>query len=546
MRISKSNPIQFWLTSQLSFNEAADILGIDKKLFFQQFLNSDLVRTDVEFDSLSAQTWSALTTYSIGDLAYSTLSGLRHKSVTDGNINKDPSEYPNFLTDWGLADFTFDLTKPHLGPFNIDIWRIGVTYNTGDRCFSGASGHTPFVYESVSDGNLGNDPEAVPNLWKKVIQDPNVNKMRGYIDGVIWNEFDFVNVNTVDPNQAVDMDLSIYPELIDHFTQLKIFSATIAPSLKPSSDWLDLLDPWDSEHLTMPPYFEVFSFLPGSPRKSYQSIFGKIGQAFAIRYKVTVTGAFSGFIKPFFNIVDITDSDAATYQYSVTGDPDFDTFGGTNIEINAPGEYIITEIITLTALAHRIYVNLTGSFFGGSPDVVIDEIEGIAIASDELAHSDCLQIKEEIKASTLVEYTNLSDYDGIAYRDSHAVFRLRLIAHFWEEDDPTDSEDYPDSKGDVITLRNSTTHKRLLSTTYMPAYMHEKLVHIFNHDYQRIEGVIYKRRAGDNYNRVRIDRSTMYAGSVWLTEQGSVLVNIGGSVAIAERIFDDSFDDTFE
>lgn len=648
MKISDSNPVQYWLAGKETFNERS-IYGIDKKLFNQPFLSSAVIRTDVKFDRRSSPTWDSTKVYNTGDTSYSTSTGLKYRSVVDGNVGNDPNQLPwvAYLgVNWTLDTFTIVLGSK--GPTNIDTWQDDVTYSIGDRAFSDGSATLPFVFESLVDGNLNIDPATFGALgvtWKIVVELPDQNKLIGSTDesvmlwystkeykfgdlvyllatglkyrsiedgntgndpalfaghwvlatyradysddpiyatgdevfggdgptgfvyrslqdgntsnnpeaslGVWWEvvtesrgvyEFDFSNVNQVDTNQKAVVDLSLYPELVGKLLRLTIFNQTQNPLIAAPSTWIDISGAWTTKtsgEFTKNGLVDgssVSSYMHFSPLSPplYGSMLVNSGQRLTMRYKIAINGTYDGTVSVRFIATDDTDGSVCDQVYSLGPDfgPEF-----------AHGDITITETMVLSSPSVRLQILVEATMASGSAAIVISEITGINQIMTELAKSDCLSIVESMNAPVELLYTNKTDFDDMAYRDIHPVNALRIEAHFWEEDDPQTGEDYDDSKGTVISLREQIRHKRKLSTSFLPAYMHKKIRHILMHDVVVIDSIRYRRE--DDYTPLPIDRSTIYSASVWLTERSSVLVNIGANMEIEDRIFDDTFGPEF-
>lgn len=523
MKISDSNPVQFWLTGKAPFNDV-DIYGIDKQFFIESFLTSDSLRTDIKPDKSVAQTYLATTTYNIGDRVYSTVNGLRFISLTDANINHNPA-YGGSSAFWDL-----DISRPAFSLLD--------TYQINDQVVAINPDGNRYVYVSLTDSNLGNIPNSSPTKWVLLApEDPSVYKLAAYIGDVYNQAFDFNAVRSDAPNQFAEFDFSILPVLVSNFLRLKIQTATLKPFIAPVAElgeWILISGTWTSR--TSETFRRVTSAGVDGAIYTYELMRAKAGTKIKLTYRVEVVTGFAPFgsLSISFQATDNADVSVGTTVISI---PAF----------TAVGVYDVTETITLTSDATRLKLNASWIAGTGASEFKISLITGVSDVDDTvIAQSDCIDVKDSYNSSILVEYSNLSDYDDIAYRDIHPINKLRIQpAHFWEQQNVREEEDYSDSKGDVITLKTKTEKQQKLSVSYFPAFMHTKLDHIFNHDFIRVAGIICKGRAA--WVPIPIDRSTLYAGSVWLTEQGSILVNIGGDLSIgAEGIFDDTFDDTFE
>lgn len=518
MKISDSNPIQFWLAGKTVFNDL-EIYGINKQFFVQAFKISDHVRIDAKFDLSAAPTYSPTTTYNAGDRVYSTVDGLRFVSLIDGNINHNPAYGVTLY--WAL-----DIPRP--------AFSLIVSYNVGDEVVANNPDGNRYVYKSITDGNLNNVPNTHPTEWQLIDpEDPSIFKLAAYVGDIFNQVFDFVPVRNDTPNQVAEFDFTMFPVLVEKFLSLKIQRATLKAFIAPVAElgeWIVAAGSWTSRTSETFRRITTAGFI--DQNVTYELLRVKAGNKIKLTFRLEIVSLPGG------------------GTVSITFQPMDNTATPVGNAINASkfavGVYDISGTTLLTADSTRLYLTAYWDTVG----IAEFKVSLIASVNDiddvVLAYSDCIDVKSDFSSSVLIEYTNLADYDNIAYRDTHPVNRLRIQpAHFWEHQDPREEEDYADSKGDVITLKTKIEKQVKLSVAYFTAYMHTKLAHIFNHDFIRIDGVVYKGRAA--YTPIPIERSTLYAGSVWLTEQGSVLVNIGGQVTgESGGIFDDSFDDTFE
>lgn len=152
-------------------------------------------------------------------------------------------------------------------------------------------------------------------------------------------------------------------------------------------------------------------------------------------------------------------------------------------------------------------------------------IDNVVIVQEELAKSDCIDVKESHDCSVLIEYENTSDFDGIAYESGSPgpSFQLRIPAIFFEEENPQEQEDLELSNGVIVTLRQSIVEKRKLETGFMPNYMHRKLQKILMHDQVQIDGDYWKKR--DSYDTSPVKKYNLKTASVLLTKYDSVEKN---------------------
>lgn len=167
----------------------------------------------------------------------------------------------------------------------------------------------------------------------------------------------------------------------------------------------------------------------------------------------------------------------------------------------------------------------------GSPFLGVNEIYVLlfditsALASEYVAQSDCIDVKETHDCTKLITYSNTSDFDGISYTtpSPNTEFQLRIPAIFFEEENPQEQEDLELSNGVIVTLRQTIVEKRLLEVGYMPNYMHRKLQKVLMHDTVYIDGDYWKRR--DSYDTKPVKKYNLKMASVLLTKYDSVEKN---------------------
>lgn len=140
--------------------------------------------------------------------------------------------------------------------------------------------------------------------------------------------------------------------------------------------------------------------------------------------------------------------------------------------------------------------------------------------------SDCIEVAEQDGCTQLIQYTNSQDFDGISYGSAMSPdpnFYLRIPAVFYKRKNPQEQEDMELSDGEIVTLRNTITQKKLLETGFLPGYMHLKLQKVLMHDTVIINSIYWKKR--DSYEDNQPDKYNLYRASVLLTKQGSIEKN---------------------
>lgn len=514
MRVSDSNEIQFWLRGQTPYNEEV-IPYIQKKPFYQIKKSSDPLRVDGLFDGLAAPTWDVAETYVIGDIVFSTLTGLRYRSLTDGNIGNPPLALTG--PDWELADY----------PDTV-VWNGATTYQTGDLALSNFGGPV-FVLQSLIDGNVGNNPAgigAIGTTWGIVITSPEQYKLQGYTaPGTFIEEFDFENFRAFGMNQAASVDLAS-SSLTNKLVRFFIVPTTVAASFKDYPNWTMDSGAWTD---TTNRFRKVGLSSGSSPIIQYQPMYITQGKRVTIRFHFNVSNYVSGAVSV---IIYAIGSDGLT-QVSDTA-----IFG-----VSSDFDTDVERTLTLTDDSASLWMQAIAPAGGG--DLTITNLVGasLGVADDWLAQSDCVSIQDNFPSSVVVEYSNRTDFDDMGRLGAAILSSIRVDGIAWIRDLTTTSEDHPQSTGEILPLRSESVKKLKFEMGPAPDYMHDKMVKIFQHAFIRINGVRYIKR--DEYQRTRIDRSTVYFALCWLTDRDSLLVNIGGDLSINGRVFSDEFSDVF-
>lgn len=162
-------------------------------------------------------------------------------------------------------------------------------------------------------------------------------------------------------------------------------------------------------------------------------------------------------------------------------------------EINARFDYIRIMDVDALDFTKSVY---DASFVpsSNSPDLCNKRIRLVIVdvtdADVEVAKSDCLDIREEHKCTTLIEYSNNRNFAGLIYQDvsPEQTFQIRVPAIFFHNQFPEEDEAIELTTG--ITKTSGTLKvQRLFDTDYMPYYMHQKLMLIFKHQTINIDAL---------------------------------------------------------
>ncbi len=165
-----------------------------------------------------------------------------------------------------------------------------------------------------------------------------------------------------------------------------------------------------------------------------------------------------------------------------------------------------------------------GLFLAVSADAGESESFDARTSFIEIASVPCVEIKAEIDCGLLVKYTNDDNFADFDYTNG-LVNQIRLRAHFWRVDNPTEQSIHVTSAEEVIATRQVVKKQIMLETVIMPEYMHEKLSIIFSHAAIEIEGITYV--AEEGYEHDPFPKNFRQAkGHVLLTDKTYTKENI--------------------
>jgi hypothetical protein len=145
---------------------------------------------------------------------------------------------------------------------------------------------------------------------------------------------------------------------------------------------------------------------------------------------------------------------------------------------------------------------------------------------EEIAYSDLLSIRTEHPCTLAIDYTNNKDFYGITYQEvsPQPIFRLRIPAIFFEEDNPAEQEDHELSSGEIVRLYSKLEQRRKLDIGFLPNYLHRKVQLVLMHDVVSIDGKEWIRR--EAYERIEGNkRYPLKRASVWLHDKNYIKEN---------------------
>lgn len=215
--------------------------------------------------------------------------------------------------------------------------------------------------------------------------------------------------------------------------------------------------------------------------------------------------------------------------------------------LNIYKDNVVIETIPFSTPGDTLH-QILGFILNSYPSFGVDDcMLSFSISGDdssEIALTDCFDLINEDDLSIQIKYYNSVNFDDVDYTTAPVAFFLRLRAHFYEESNPTEVEDEILSNGVVVFLRNQTMIKVLLNIIeYLPDYMHRKVRKILMHDTVIIGQQFFKCR--DEYQKSLIETSTLTRAKVLLTQEDSILVNIGNNVQRSRDFNGDDFNNDF-
>lgn len=517
MRVSDSNEIQFWLRGQTPYNE--DVIPyIQKKPFYQIKKTSDVLRVDGLFDGLYAPDWDNTVSYSIGEFIFDPVTMLRWKSLEDGNLGNNPQTDPTFI---------------HWTPdplMNTPVWDGATDYNAGNRTLYAYSAGPYYAYTSRVSGNLNKPPRVSLNftsvlpgvgVWSRV----GSNYSFTYTGAMPYSSKRVLIPFEAGPGtyhvQCLLNSISGISDGLAYAYLLDSNHAILATSAAANIAAADFPD----DNLTIA---DRCSFIaldfnnPSSGANPHQLSFHVLIDS------VLLAGtAILNAIAIEWNVLSESNYLYRLQAYSAPG-VFLEEFTFLNFRNQGTNQAVSIDL-AFHVLLHNKLVRL----------FIVPTIAGVSDPDNWIAQSDCVNIRDNFTASVQIDYSNKNDFDDMGRSGASVLSTIRVEGLAWIRDTVTTEEDQPQSDGTILSLRSESKKKLKFEVGPAPDYLHDKLVKVFQHAFVRINGVRYIRQ--DDYQRNRIDRSTVYFALCWLTDRNSLLVNIGGDLSFANRVFSDEW-----
>jgi hypothetical protein len=307
-----------------------------------------------------------------------------------------------------------------------------------------------------------------------------------------------------------------------------------------SEDYLDgvPITDWTNDIGSGPPWapFGAYQFVTligiGSARALRIPVSGIPPGTLQVKYSNNFSGTGLGstiqFRKGGVNVGTVSMSDADggvnTTSVTLTDSPD-------EIRITAINVVQSSRTVTMYSLQIRSNEYLYDVNFTPDSVDVCDKIIRLQIIQEGspdtiIASSDYISIQGNHPGTIAIDYSNHKDFNGINYSDMSPtpVFRLRIPAIFFEQDNPVEQEDHELSNGEIVRLYNKLEERRKLEIGFLPQYLHRKLQLVLMHDTVIIDGKEWIRR--EAYERAEGNkRYPLKRASVWLHDKNYIKEN---------------------
>lgn len=147
--------------------------------------------------------------------------------------------------------------------------------------------------------------------------------------------------------------------------------------------------------------------------------------------------------------------------------------------------------------------------------------------ANNVAKSDCLNIKTDQDETVLITYSDNKNYAGLNYSlvSPDPEFNIRVPATFFHERFPEESEVIELSNSRSIQLNAQVKAQRQLEIGPLPYYMHRKLKLILKHQFVTIDDQDWVQ--SEQYEITEGSRRSPHKqAKVWLTEKDYIIRNV--------------------
>lgn len=523
--ISDLNPIQFWPPDKPTFNQKKIPLLLPQK-FYQRFKFDESLynRLDVAFSSQRYENWDAGISYSIGDLVYDPVTGLRWKSITNANLANNPQADITFVN-W-VADPMASTTP---------VWDAAHSYNSGESVlYRYDVGYPYYAYRSKTDANLGRYPRTDRNFGQVATGVGVWTRLGSVYSFTYTGAMPYTSNRVVIPYSGaagvhnVNCLLNSISGISDGFAKAYFLDsdfnilatslpADISTAAFPSGDMVS------PDQIS---YVGLDFNNPTSGSNPHQLSFHCLVDG------VLLTGG------------------AVFADLSIDWEPITEATGRYRLQFLLGGT--VTDFLDFGNIRSGSKHQFVTWLFSDYPEFRDARVRLNILDVDNnivLAQSDCIDVATigVNEPYLTIQYTNSDDYAGVAMEVVNPQYYLPLPAHFYREVEIVEGEDNKLTNGRIVSLRRQLVTKRLLNIIDpLPDWEHKKIRRVLTCDNVIIDDLPWKWDPADPYNNPDIDTSQLSYASVLLTQADSVLINLSKYDANSGgRVFSGEFANPF-
>lgn len=170
-----------------------------------------------------------------------------------------------------------------------------------------------------------------------------------------------------------------------------------------------------------------------------------------------------------------------------------------------------------------------GSFtFDGTFDFTFAGIlANVIYQSDPISFLSVVTVNASY-GSKIIQYQSTKNFAGIQYPNDSSPFYLRVPCRFFQERPKLKQNSIELSNSQIVNTSVSMSTQKLMVTTYLPDYMHKKIILSLQH---AVRGSVFIDGQpfilDDSYEVSSPDpKSPMQMGKVWLTREDSMVRNV--------------------
>jgi len=198
------------------------------------------------------------------------------------------------------------------------------------------------------------------------------------------------------------------------------------------------------------------------------------------------------------------------------------TLSGTQTDTEGTHTQSMTTLASPAGVTHVGFSVLGGT---GTEYTVAFNYVRMTGVTEEIAHSDLIDIQSLHAKTLLIKYSNPTDYAGLVYEGLEEVpeFGIRVKTKFFEERFPEENESEADGEGNVDKLSSTTKTQRLLEIDPLPPYMHKKLKLALQHNTIYIKNLAWVKEEAYELEKIA-EKYPFFKAKSWLTLQSNELI----------------------